>query len=116
MFGSFVEFITAHYELYSLSFYGAILVYIWYALGWFFSTDYYDRYVEGFQDPNEIVMSNVFITIILVTCGLLIGIIGVSSGIALSLYSIFWMIFVLPFTFTHILNFRQSLRKKRGKS
>jgi len=115
MFGSFVNFITAHYELYSLSFYAAVLVYIWYGLGWFFSTDYYDNYIAGFECQSDITGFHIFVTVLLGSAGLIIAIIGVSSGPALSIYTIFWLIFILPTAIIYILDFRASLRKKRGK-
>lgn len=116
MFSSFVSFIGENAGWYGISFYGAIFMYILYAIGWFFSTDYFDNYIKSFEDPDDIGGFTMFITIILAASGFCVVYFGYTSNVALGIYSVFWMIFVLPVIICNILNYREVIRKKRGKS
>lgn len=114
-----IEFLHNNAGLISVSMIIYIVLYLLIVIGWFFSTDYFDKYIAWFGDDDEgPVIIFIMQTIVLMAylAILMFTDRGYSALGALIISLIMWAIIVIPTTITGVFKMRLYLRKKRGKA
>lgn len=111
-----VLLIQEHALWYIAPFYMIIGFYILLVLGWFFSTDYYDKIYNAWDTGDEDFGVVHFLCIFIIICIIgSVAISGVAGTSTLTIATALWLMFVLPFIAIQLLKLRKYLRKKRGK-
>lgn len=113
---SIVSFVQTHALWYIAPFYMVVGFYVALVLGWFFSTDYYDKIYDYWDTGDDDFCAVHFICIFLIAC--FVGAIylkGVDGIPTLIIATFLWLLFVLPGICYKLLELRKFLRKKRGK-
>lgn len=114
-----IEVLHNNAVLISMSMVTYIVLYLLLIIGWFFSTDYFDKYLNWFNGDDEgpVVIFVMQTIVLLVYLAILIFTErGYSSLGALAISIVMWAIIFIPSTIWGILKMRLYLRKKRGKA
>lgn len=115
-FESAVLFSQTHALWYITPFYMVIGFYILLVLGWFFSTDYYDRIYDAWDsDEDDFYLLHICCIVLIIFIVLTLLVSGLSGSGTLLLSTAMWIMIVLPIVCNYLLKLRKYLRKKRGK-
>ncbi len=109
--------IAVEYSLFiNIPIFAFMLSYVIILLGWFFSTDYYDKFHDFWDDPNEdIACFHAISGMIIVFTTAVIIIAGISSVPVLLINATLAVTFIIPSICLYLSKVRKNIRMKRGK-
>ncbi|AQW89059.1 membrane protein [Serratia phage BF] len=86
-------------------------------IGWFFSTDYYDKIAEDYDDDDMPgIVCVLLICLLTVAWHVVNYVYGLDNTFNIISNLVAWVVFVIPIVYGSLDSFRLKIRKKRGKS
>lgn len=90
--------------------------YVALVLGWFFSTDYYDKIYESCDTgDDDFIFIHIAFWFIFACIGASLAVGGITGTGTLVIATGMWLFLILPYIVHYLLVLRKYLRKKRGK-
>lgn len=115
-FNELYAFVHEYAVLYHTSSYLVLAFTVFFLLGWFFSTDYYDKIYDKINcSGNDIEAVYMILMIIngVIIASFCMG--GLYDDLMLGVSTLVWVIIIIPVCVYKLLQLRKYLRKKRGK-